>query len=177
MQDRRKLGRHDGWPSLVLEWRLPRHDPGPTMTRRFLLVPLLLALAGCDQVNQRLGLEDPAKKEARVQAEGRAVGSACRQSGRAIEDCYTIYYWLPKSPIFEGWREMNDYMIANKLETVQPQFEPPGSPGEARAKRAKAAEEAKAAEPKGETKAETKTEAKTPDKAIETPAAKTTAKP
>lgn len=79
------------------------------------MVPLLLALAGCEQVNQRLGLEDPAKKEARLQAEGRAVGSACRQSGRAIEDCYTIYYWLPKSPIFEGWREMNDYMIENKM--------------------------------------------------------------
>lgn len=122
------------------------------MTRSLLpLVPLLLVLAGCDQVNQRLGLEDQAKKEARLQGEGRAVGSACRQSGRAIEDCYTIYYWLPKSPIFEGWRDMNDYMTANKLETVQPQFEPPGSPGEARARRAKA-EEAKAAEQKVEAK-------------------------
>lgn len=140
------------------------------------MVPLLLALAGCEQVNQRLGLEDPAKKEARLQAEGRAVGSACRQSGRAIEDCYTIYYWLPKSPIFEGWREMNDYMIANKLETVQPQFEPPGSPGEARAKRARA-EEAKAAEAgKSETKAEGKVEDKAAEKTGDKPAEKTTEK-
>lgn len=90
---------------------------------------LLFLLAGCDQLGQKLGLEDPAKKEAKADAEGKAVGSACRQSGRAIEDCYSIYGWLPKSSIFEGWREMDTYMRDNKIETVAPQLPPPEPPG------------------------------------------------
>ena len=111
--------------------------------KRFLLalLPVTLMLTACEQVNQRLGLEDPARKEARQDGEGKAVGSACRQSGRAIEDCYAIYYWLPKASIFAGWREMNDYMLSNKLEIVQPRYEPPGSPDEMRKKRRKPAEE------------------------------------
>lgn len=103
---------------------------------RFAITLLSLALlAGCDQVNQRLGLEDPAKKEAKTAAEGQAVGSACRQSGRAIEDCYAIYSWLPKSPIFEGWREMDTYMRDNNIETVAPQLPPPEPPGLRRTKK------------------------------------------
>ncbi len=89
----------------------------------------LLALSGCDQISQKLGLEDPAKKEARLEPEAKAVGSACRQSGRAIEDCYSIYGWLPKAGIFAGWREMDEYMRENKLETVAPQLPPPEPPG------------------------------------------------
>lgn len=81
---------------------------------------LLLALAGCDLVNQKLGLEDPAQKEARTEAEAKAVGSACRHSGRAIEDCYAIYSWLPKAGIYAGWREMDEYMRENKLEGIVP---------------------------------------------------------
>ncbi|HOI51713.1 MAG TPA: hypothetical protein PLN02_05005, partial [Azonexus sp.] len=61
--------------------------------------------------------------------EGKAVGSACRQSGRAIEDCYSIYSWLPKASIYEGWREMDEYMRENKLETITPQLPPPEPPG------------------------------------------------
>lgn len=71
-------------------------------------------------VQQRLGLQDPAKLEAIADGEGRAVGAGCRQSGRAIEDCYALYDRLPKASIFAGWRDMNDYMIANKLDTVTP---------------------------------------------------------
>ncbi|HRE18714.1 MAG TPA: hypothetical protein PLW86_16865 [Rhodocyclaceae bacterium] len=97
---------------------------------RFMSILLLLfLLAGCDQLGQKLGLEDPAKKEAKADAEGKAVGSACRQSGRAIEDCYSIYGWLPKSSIFEGWREMDTYMRENKIETIAPQLPPPEPPG------------------------------------------------
>lgn len=107
-----------------------------------LLAPALaiLLLAGCDQVNQRLGLEDPAKKEARLEAEGKAVGSGCRQSGRAIEDCYSLYNWLPKAAIFAGWREMNDYMLANKLTEVEPKLPPASAPENSR-KRRKVVEE------------------------------------
>jgi len=93
---------------------------------------LLLPLAGCDLVNEKLGIEDPNKREARVDAEGRAVGSACRQSGRAIEDCYAIYSWLPKSSVYTGWRDMDAYMRENNLETVEPQLPPPEPPGRKR---------------------------------------------
>ncbi|HSG21724.1 MAG TPA: hypothetical protein VLA64_02065 [Azonexus sp.] len=98
-------------------------------TRHSLIFTIVLALVGCDQVNQKLGLEDTVKKEARLEAEGKAVGSACRHSGRAIEDCYAIYTWLPKAGVFEGWREMDTYMRENKIETIAPQLPPPEAPG------------------------------------------------
>ena len=103
-------------------------------TRYSLIVMVALAFAGCDQVNQKLGLEDPGKKEARLDSEGKAVGSACRHSGRAIEDCYAIYSWLPKAGVFEGWREMDSYMRENKIETIAPQLPPPEAPGKKKKK-------------------------------------------
>jgi hypothetical protein len=81
-------------------------------------------------------LEDPAKKEALQEGEGKAVGSACRQSGRAIEDCYSIYNWLPKAPIYSGWREMDVYMRENQLETIAPQLPPPEPPPTKKKKKA-----------------------------------------
>jgi len=99
----------------------------------------LAALAGCDQVTARLGLENPAAKEAKQEDEGKAVGSACRQSGRAIEDCYSIYSWLPKASIFAGWREMDEYMRDNKIETIVPQLPPPEPPSSVRGKKKKVA--------------------------------------
>lgn len=139
------------------------------MKRTSLITVFLLFLAGCDQVNQKLGLEDPAKKEATQQAEGKAVGSACRQSGRAIEDCYSIYSWLPKASIYEGWKEMDAYMRENQLETIAPQLPPPESPSAA--KKRKKAEAAAATEPEGE-KGSSKEEAKSAAPAEEKPAEK-----
>ncbi|WP_263768957.1 hypothetical protein [Propionivibrio soli] len=102
----------------------------PRVSRTLLTVAVVLVgLAGCDAIQQQLGLENPAEKAARAEADGRAVGGACRQSGRAIEDCYAIYSWLPKSSIYEGWRDMDAYMRDNKLETVEPQLPPVGPPG------------------------------------------------
>ena len=104
-------------------------------TRRTLLHSLVIVavlavpLSGCDIVQQQMGIENPAAKAARNEAEGRAVGGACRQSGRAIEDCYAIYSWLPKSSIYDGWRDMDAYMRENKLETVEPQLPPVSPPG------------------------------------------------
>jgi hypothetical protein len=94
---------------------------------------LALLLSGCDIIQQEMGIEDPATKE----AEGRAVGGACRQSGRAIEDCYAIYAWLSKASIYEGWRDMDAYMRENNLETVAPQL-PPVPPPEPPTPRKKA---------------------------------------
>lgn len=138
------------------------------ITRLFLIVAML-GLSACDQVNQKLGLEDPAKKEARMEPEAKAVGSACRQSGRAIEDCYSIYGWLPKAGIYAGWREMDEYMRENKLETVAPQLPPPDPPGTRRKKKAveEAAApegEAKASGEKASEKASEKSSEKTPEK-------------
>lgn len=118
------------------------------MHKSLIFLPLvLISLTGCDQVNQKLGLEDPAKKEARMEAEGKAVGSACRQSGRAIEDCYSIYNWLPKAAMFTGWREMDEYMRQNQIETVVPQLPPAEPPGTKKKKKPADAEgEGKAAE-------------------------------
>src|SRR5690606_26156732 len=59
------------------------------MSRPFvlrLLLPLVMALtlSACEQ----LGIETPAQTTARQEAEGKAVGGACRHAGRALEDCY-----------------------------------------------------------------------------------------
>lgn len=86
------------------------------------LTCLALLLSGCEQ----LGIEDPAKaaaaKEAAKEAEGKAVGGACRQTGRALEDCYSLYPKAPKASVLFGWREMDVYMRENKIDTVAPQI-------------------------------------------------------
>lgn len=103
----------------------------------FTFIAVSLFLPGCDQVAGKLGLENPAVKEARLDAEGKAVGSACRHSGRAIEDCYSIYGWLPKASIYTGWRDMDEYMRSNQIETIAPQLPPPEPPSTSRTKKKK----------------------------------------
>lgn len=83
----------------------------------------LCALSACD----RLGIPDPAKDAAAKDAEGRAIGSACRQAGRALEDCFNLNSTAQKASIFAGWKEMNDYMTENKLEIVKPEVPPPSA--------------------------------------------------
>ena len=112
------------------------------------IVALLLGVSGCDMIKQKMGIEDPLEKAARAEAEGKAVGGACRQSGRAIEDCYSIYSWLPKSAVYEGWRDMDAYMRDNKLETIAPQLPPPAPPALPAPKKKKTAPPADAAEKK-----------------------------
>ena len=116
---------------------------GSTLRSVFFVGAVLLSVSGCDMVQQKLGIEDLAAKAAKADAEGRAVGGACRQSGRAIEDCYSIYSWLPKASIYEGWRDMDAYMRDNKLETIEPQLPPVAAPGTKR--KAPSAEETAAA--------------------------------
>lgn len=83
--------------------------------RLILLGPLCgLLLAGCEQ----LGIEDPAKVAAAREAEGRAVGGACRHSGRALEDCYKMNAKAQKSAIYAGWRDMDAYMRENNIAVV-----------------------------------------------------------
>ena len=73
-------------------------------------------LAGCDM----LGIDSAERVAAAREAEGKAVGAACRHAGRAIEDCYTLNKRVDKAAIFAGWRDMNDYMRENKIEPVAP---------------------------------------------------------
>ena len=82
------------------------------------LILLILAslLAGCDQ----LGIDTPAAEAAREEAEGKAIGSACRQTGRALEDCYLNNRRAPKAAIFNGWRDMDAYMRDNNIQAVVP---------------------------------------------------------
>ena len=123
----------------------------------YAILLVALSLSGCDQVAQRLGLEDPGAKEARLENDAKAVGSACRHSGRAIEDCYSIYSWLPRAGIFTGWKEMDAYMRENQLETVAPQLPPAESPAAIKKR-----QKAEAAAAKAAAKASAETE---PDKA------------
>ena len=92
--------------------------------RRFALTALLLTsalLAGCDVLVGALGIESPEKVAALREAEGKAIGGACRHAGRAIEDCYALNKKAEKASVFAGWRDMNDYMRENKIEPVLPQ--------------------------------------------------------
>ena len=79
---------------------------------------IAVLLAGCDA----LGIESAEKIASARQADGRAIGSACRHAARAIEDCYAIYRKADRAAIFAGWRDMNDYMRENKIEPVAPQL-------------------------------------------------------
>ncbi len=110
--------------------------------RLLLLAVATLGLTGCDQIMAKLGLENPAEKEARLESEGKAIGSACRHSGRAIEDCYAIYTWVTKAAVYAGWREMDEYMRENQIESIVPQLPPappPPPPADTKKKKKKTA--------------------------------------
>ena len=90
------------------------------MRRPAFLLALAAAslLAGCDM----LGIESQEKVAALRDADGKAIGGACRHAGRAIEDCFAIYKKADRAAVFAGWRDMNDYMRENKIEPVLPQL-------------------------------------------------------
>lgn len=92
---------------------LRRHHP----ISWFALLGLLGLLSGCPFS----GGEPPELVAARKEAEGKAVGGACRHAGRAIEDCFALNKRADKAALFAGWREMNDYMRENKIDAVPPQ--------------------------------------------------------
>jgi len=91
--------------------------PSAALFPATLLVAAVL-LGGCDM----LGIDSAEKIAAAREADGRAIGGACRHAGRAIEDCYTIYRKADRASVFAGWRDMNDYMRENKIEPVVPQL-------------------------------------------------------
>jgi hypothetical protein len=113
-------------------------------------------LAGCEM----LGIESPEKVAAAKDAEGKAIGGACRHAGRAIEDCYVLNKRADKAAVFAGWREMNDYMREYKLEAIATQLSPnsvsvpkplveTASPGEEKRAPKAAANKAREGKPQG----------------------------
>ncbi len=94
------------------------------MPRRTLIALVFAStylLAGCDMLGGALGIESPERVAAAREAEGKAIGGACRNAARAIEDCFALNKKADKAAVFAGWREMNDYMRENKIEAVTPQ--------------------------------------------------------
>lgn len=61
-------------------------------------------------------LADP--KVAQREADAKAIGGACRYGMRSIEDCYALNAKAPKSAVFAGWKEMDQYMRDNKVDGV-----------------------------------------------------------
>jgi hypothetical protein len=110
------------------------------LRRPLLILAILSTLAACDQ----LGLEAASVTAARVEADGKAVGAACRHGGRAIEDCFTLNRKVDKAAIYAGWREMDDYMRENKMEAVVPTLGAGGKPRTADADNGASAPSAKA---------------------------------
>jgi hypothetical protein len=82
----------------------------------FLAMALTFALnlGGCDAVTALMA--DP--KAAQRVADSKAIGSACRYGLRSIEDCYALNEKASKAYIFEGWKEMDQYMRDNKIDGV-----------------------------------------------------------
>jgi hypothetical protein len=85
------------------------------MIARTLLLSMTLLLGGCDLIDQLMA--DP--KAIQKEADAKAIGSACRHGLRSIEDCYTLNDKASKSAIFNGWKEMDQYMRENKIEGVE----------------------------------------------------------
>lgn len=77
---------------------------------------VLTLLGGCDQLKERAGIHDPA----RLEAEGKAIGSACRHAGWGVEDCFRLNPEASKPAMFAGWKEMNEYMVKNNMQAVPP---------------------------------------------------------
>lgn len=77
---------------------------------------LAIALGGCELLSG----EEAAKAAAAREAEGKAVGGACRHSGRALEDCYVMNPKAMKSAVYAGWRDMDAYMRENNIQAVTP---------------------------------------------------------
>lgn len=75
------------------------------------LIVATSTLMGCDA----LGIETATQINAKKDAEARAIGSACRYALRGIEDCFATNSKAGKAAVFEGWKEMDQYMRDNQL--------------------------------------------------------------
>ena len=82
--------------------------------RRTTLILCLSAtslLVGCDV----LGIETASQIAEKREAEGRAIGSACRHAVRSVEDCFRSNPRAGKAAVFAGWKDMDTYMRENEI--------------------------------------------------------------
>ena len=84
--------------------------------RLFLVLTLALLMSGCNWIGNVSGLNRDANK---------AIGAGCRQSGRSLETCYLKNPDADRAQVYAGWKEMNEYMAKNNLQTMAPPPEPP----------------------------------------------------
>ncbi|NHQ86406.1 hypothetical protein HA050_09795 [Iodobacter sp. HSC-16F04] len=101
------------------------------MRRLIIMLFGLMTLTGCDKVMEVVNKQ---------QANGKAIGAACRHSGRALEDCYRRNIRIPKADIFAGWKEMNEYMQQKKIDVIAPPEDEP-APAEKKVEKTDASEE------------------------------------
>ena len=92
------------------------------MSRRLLILIVAMLLSACDM----LGL-GPDPRIAQKEADAKAIGAACRNGLRSIEDCYALNKGVNKAAIYAGWLEMDAYMRENKLEGQRDEIAPPGA--------------------------------------------------
>ena len=86
--------------------------PNLPRTSAIVLLPMLLASCKLDDI-PGLG---PDPRVLAKEAEAKAIGGACRHALRGLEDCYTLNPKAPKALVFAGWKDMDEYMRANKME-------------------------------------------------------------
>ncbi|MDN0084786.1 hypothetical protein QU487_18845 [Crenobacter sp. SG2305] len=79
--------------------------------RVYFCLPLVVALGGCNWIGSMTGLSAGSNK---------ALGAACRQTGRSLEECFMRNEDADKAQLYAGWREMNEYMAKNRLATMAP---------------------------------------------------------
>ena len=96
------------------------------MIARLLLFAMTLPLAGCDNIAALMA--DP--KVAQRIADSKAIGSACRYGMRSIEDCYALNEKASKASVFDGWKEMDQYMRDNKIDGIPSKAVKSGTPAE-----------------------------------------------
>lgn len=104
-------------PDMISSLRLP--------TTLWVVLSTCALLSGCEIPFLS---DDAAKKAAEMEAEGKAIGSACRHALRGVEDCYALNPKALKSAVFNGWKEMDQYMRENNIEgqaSVVPAPPPP----------------------------------------------------
>jgi hypothetical protein len=92
---------------------------------RLTTLGVALLLAGCEIP----GMGPDPKIAARL-ADGKAIGSACRHALRGIEDCYALNEKALKTAVFEGWKEMDQYMRDNKIDGIPSKAVKSGTPAE-----------------------------------------------
>ncbi len=88
----------------------------PNLPRQFAILLLPLLLAGC-KLDDIPGL-GPDPRTVAKDAESKAIGGACRHAMRGLEDCYVLNPKASKALVFAGWKDMDEYMRANKIEGV-----------------------------------------------------------